>query len=321
MRIGLLIHENVWFSPYISLYIDIIKDMGADYDVIYWNKEGLNEEGIPYNYKFSNNSHNLLKLWGYIKYTRFLKKIIRANQYDKLIIFGPQIGIFLYSFLKKYYFKKFIFDYRDLSIEGKFPGTFRKMLSISALNVISSPGFKKCLPDGYDYILSHNINPSVFRYASDYTYNIGKNEHYVILTIGAIRDFESNKEVIDALGNDERFELKFVGRGPSEDDLRKYVATKGYKNVSFSGFYKKEDEYKYVEEADFLNIFYPRKISHDTALSNRFYNSLLYCKPMITTKDTIQGDYSEKYDVGIAVNNCSNLAQEIVAFYNEKGLR
>ena len=91
--------------------------------------------------------------------------------------------------------------------------------------------------------------------------------------------------------------------------------------MTFSGFYKKEDEFKYVEEADFLNIFYPRKISHDTALSNRFYNSLLYCKPMITTKDTVQGNYAEKYNVGVAVENCSNLAKEIVAFCNEGGSR
>lgn len=319
MKIGLLIHDNVWFCPYISLYIPIIEEVGAEYDIIYWNKEALNEKGIPYNYKFSNDNPNFMKLWGYLKYSRFIRKTIKKHSYDKLIIFGPQIGIFLYPFLKRRYFNKFIFDYRDLSIEGKFPKTFRKLLSISSLNVISSPGFKKCLPDGFDYLLSHNINRSLFNHFSGYQFKVTSGKRYVVLTIGALRDFESNKEVIDALGNDERFELRFVGRGPSEEDLKRYSIAKGFANVSFTGFYKKEDEYKYIEEADFLNIYYPRKISHDTALSNRFYNSLLFCKPMITTKDTIQGDYAEKYGVGIAIKNCSNLAENLISFTDGQG--
>ena len=40
---------------------------------------------------------------------------------------------------------------------------------------------------------------------------------------------------------------------------------------------------------------------------------------MITTKDTIQGDYAEQYSVGIAVNNCTNLAEELLSFYEDKG--
>ena len=35
---------------------------------------------------------------------------------------------------------------------------------------------------------------------------------------------------------------------------------------------------------------------------------------MIVTKDTIQGDYAEKYDVGIAISNCNNLTDELKTF-------
>ena len=66
-----------------------------------------------------------------------------------------------------------------------------------------------------------------------------------------------------------------------------------------------------------MNIFYPRIITHDTALSNRFYNSLIYHKPMIVTKDTIQGDYAEKYGVGVAIKDCNNLVDDLKSFIKQ----
>ena len=89
------------------------------------------------------------------------------------------------------------------------------------------------------------------------------------------------------------------------------------KNVSFVGSYDKPEEAGYVKACTFMNIFYPRIITHDTALSNRFYNSLIYRKPMIVTKDTIQGDYAEKYQVGIAVKDCSHLTEDLKAFLQQ----
>lgn len=77
--------------------------------------------------------------------------------------------------------------------------------------------------------------------------------------------------------------------------------------MSFVGYYPKEKEY--VAEALFLNIFYSHKPSHNTAISNRFCNSLIYRKPMITTRGTIQGDYAEKYNVGVALDYCENLPE------------
>lgn len=85
-------------------------------------------------------------------------------------------------------------------------------------------------------------------------------------------------------------------------------------NVEFEGYYPKEKEAGYVKAATFLNIFYPCIITHDTALSNRFYNSLIYKRPMIVTQDTTQGDYAEKFGVGVAVKDCSQLNEKLTEF-------
>jgi hypothetical protein len=67
-----------------------------------------------------------------------------------------------------------------------------------------------------------------------------------------------------------------------------------------------------------MNIFYPRVITHDTALSNRFYNSLIHRKPMIVTKGTIQGDYAERFNVGVAIEDCNNLVENLRNFIKQE---
>lgn len=314
MKIGIIIPNNLWFCPYVKIYTKVLEELNISYDVISWNRDGKNEDGCI-EYSNAKTYSGALKFISYWKFASFLKKTIKKSQYDKLIVFTPQTGIFIAGFLKKYYKGKYIFDYRDLSIEqySLFGKPFKTLLDNSAANVISSLGFRQYLPEGYDYILSHNFNIDAVREALiERTNDLLKPQPNIdVLTIGAIRDFESNVEVLKALGNEEGFTIRFVGRGYASEPLKQVADEKGFANVSFVGFYKKEEEPSYVKGATFLNIFYPRKASHDTALSNRFYNSLIFRKPMITTADTTQGIYAEKYGVGVAIKDCSHLTNEL----------
>ena len=320
MRIGILLPTNVYFSPYSRVYTDIFDEIGIAYDIIYFDKRNLNEPAAHrFSAEVSTTDGMLKRFWGYLRYARFLTKVIKKEKYDRLIVCGPQIGIFLYRFLKKHYTGKFILDYRDLSIEQRFMSRYRKLLSISACNMISSPGFKRCLPDNVNYILSHNFSIDLLRKAlsdnheATLTSPTLHDNRISVLTIGGIRDFEQNEAVMTALANRPEFEIAFIGRGEEGADVKlKEVAGREHiDNVHFEGYYKKEDEPEIISHCTFLNIFYPRKMSHDTALSNRFYSSLIFRKPMITTKDTIQGDYAEKYGVGIAIDDTTDLAERL----------
>ena len=138
-----------------------------------------------------------------------------------------------------------------------------------------------------------------------------------ILTIGGIRDYEANVKVINAIKDSDVYSLSFVGRGESSEPLSNYCKNMGINNVSFVDFYKKEEEAGYIDNSDFINIFYPRRLTHDTAVSNRFYNSLIHKKPMITTADTTQGDFAANYGLGIALDDCSNLVYRLDSFQKE----
>lgn len=315
MKVGLILPGNIWFSPYVRIYTQILEELGVDYDIVSWNRDGSDrKEGFQFEMQCSNDSSRISKFLPYIHYISYVKKIIIQNDYERLIVFGPQIGIFINHFLTKRYKKRYVFDYRDLSIEQKniFKIPFLSVLKNSFANVISSPGFVQCLPKRFNYLLSHNFDITKVTKAIEEQTSIEYNHDVVnVLTIGGIRDYESNISVVNALCNKTDFKMSFVGKGIAADRIKEYVVKNDIKNVEFEGYYPKEKEGDYIQRCSMLNIFYPKIQSHSTALSNRFYNSLIYKKPMIVTSNSTQGDYVEKYGLGLSLDNCSNLDEKI----------
>lgn len=320
MKIALILPGTIWYAPYVRIYTRILQENNIEYQIISWNRDGQDtKEGIQYEENIHTNN-GPAGFSAYLRYISFVKIAVRNNGFDKLIVFGPQMTCLLSSFLMRGYRGKFIIDYRDLSIEQK-PGLrqlFALMTKISYANVISSPGFKRCLPKR-NYYLSHNfdVNAAKDAIGKRDVNGFGSLDSIDILTIGGIRDFSSNVEIVKALSNENAFTMRFVGRGSGATQLANYCEKHEIRNVNFKGFYQKCEEVGYIKDSTFMNIFYPRIITHDTALSNRFYNSLIYRKPMIVTKDTIQGDYAEKYDIGVTLVDCSNIKNELKAFMQQ----
>lgn len=321
MKIGLVVPANLYFAPYVRIYTNFLDKTSIDYDVINWDRDRIEDSGaISFFCKTSKDDSKFRKLFNYCRFSLFVIKKIKQNSYDKLIVFTPQLSMFLYLFLRRHYKKAFILDYRDLSIEQKSMFIFSKVLKISGLIVVSSPGFKKNLPIGYDYILSHNFDIDnlldIESSVKNQINNLFENPKIVISTIGGIRDYVQNKEIITAFQNDLRFTLNFIGKGPSAEALKMFSEENMIGNVSFIGFYKKEEEPQYLLQSDFLNIYYPSKNSHSLALSNRFYNALIYKRPMIVTSNSVQGDYVEKYKLGVVIDSCDDVKEKIIAYKN-----
>lgn len=318
MKLGLILSKNIWFTPYVKIYTTVLEQHNIDYEIISWNKDGTESNcGIQYQKRLSDQSNNFKKFYYYYKYKRFLERTIKDRKYDKLIVFDAQLGIFLSNFLKKHYKNKYIFDYRDLSIEQKkiFKIPFYHAVENSYSTMISSPGFKKCLPKNFNYIISHNFNiEHVKKALTESSIPINKSP-YLILTIGGIRDYSSNIEVVNALANKQNFQLSFVGKGHAAELIKSHAIKENINNISFEGYYPKEKEKDYIIDSSLINIFYPSIITHSTAISNRFYNSLIFKRPMIVTKNSTQGDFCEKYNLGLSIDNCNTLDTDIYSFF------
>lgn len=316
MKVAIIIPSVHWNCPYADVYARLFDRNDIDYDIISFNRK-LDKEDTKYHFDYglSNGSGALKKLIANLKYCSYVKKVLKNEQYDRLVIFSSQVGLGLLGYLLRYYKGKYIFDYRDISVEQHLMYPFKELLGHSFMNVVSSPGFLRVLPHKFKYEICHNLNVSIAENAIDENINGGwtiGNKH--IITIGGIRDYEANINVIDAIKGKDGYSLSFVGRGESSPRLAEYCKRNNITNVSFVGFYKKEEEPGYIKEADFINIFYPRVITHDTAVSNRFYNSLIFKKPMITTANTTQGDYASNYQVGVALDDCCCLVNKLEEF-------
>lgn len=322
IKIALILPGSIWYAPYVRIYTRILDENNVKYAIISWNREGDDKsEGFQYNIR-CENGHGSAGFYAYNKYVKFIKKTVKEQQFTHIIVFGPQMTCLLSPFLLLHFRNRFMIDYRDLSIEQKigFRQLFSLMLKFSRINVISSPGFRRCLPKRR-YYLSHNFDVNAVKRALNNSIGeagFNTKQGIIVLTIGAIRDFSSNIEVTKAIANRKGFSLRFVGRGRGTvERLQEYCKKIKAENVSFVDSYDKSEESGYVKEATFMNIFYPRVITHDTTLSNRFYNSLIYRRPMIVTKGTCQGDYAEKNNVGVAITDCNTITTNLHKFLKQ----
>ena len=348
MKIAIVTQSQIVRVPHLKIFRNILNDYNCNYDIICWNKEGLvDKEGIIFNYYCPATSPKIKKIYGYLLYLRFIISKVNRSSYDKLIIISPALAIVMYPYLKFKYKNKFWLDYRDVSIEQKFMKIFTKVLRISSNISISSDGFRDVLPMNFDYVLSHNFNIDIIKSSRLNNSNLCKknisNLPIVISTIGYLRDTNVYIELIDGLKDSKNFELRFIGEGPSVNNLKNYKDINRISNMSFYGRYEICEESTFYYETDFVNIYFPKEFSN--LMSNRFYNALIYHRPMIVNSNSFQAEFVKKYNLGLVVDdfvdvenklfdylqsyncvefeeNCNNLLNEFLSdyYYFEKKL-
>ena len=318
MKVAIIILGNQWVCPYVNTYKRILERYGCQYDVILWDRDGSDAcAPIRYSSGKANLDNPIVKTFHYVRYADFIKKTIREKGYDRLVVSGPHLAILLSGILCKKYKGRYIIDYREISVEQHLllGGVYSKVLDCSCCNVISSPGFRKRLPCKHEYLVSHNFNIDEALAALMAGSSKCRNSSVLeVLTVGYIRNYSSNVKIIQSLGGCDGYHLKFVGRGDAAAALEEYSVAKGYSNIEFSGFYKKEDEASIVGTCDFINIFFPDDVEHSAIMSNRFYLALIHKKPMIVTSGSVQADLVKDYGLGVVIKDCTTLDKDIRDF-------
>jgi hypothetical protein len=313
MRIALVLASNLYMSPYVRYYTEILDKMGVSYDIVSWNRFGVEEADVQaFNLRSRLDKNIVGKMIDSFRYCRFVKSRLRQGAYDKLVVFTLQNALMLCPFLKKRYAHNYIVDIRDYSVAQKFfrhrlPGTIQN----AAMTVISSSGYKAWLPQASHYVIGHNT--SAFR-PLEMRARIEGQTTYKILTIGAIGYYDANRAMIEHLADSPMFELEFVGSGLAEQVLKDFVASHKIKNVSFRGRYAKQDEPRFLEGVTLISILMDDSINSMTLMSNRFYLSLIYGIPMMVDSGTEQARWVEKYDLGVVIDKRYGIKEQIVRY-------
>lgn len=142
------------------------------------------------------------------------------------------------------------------------------------------------------------------------------NDIISILTIGQIRDYEANSLFIQSLNNASQIQLVFAGIGPASDRIIKYVESNKIRNTFFTGRYNKVDEAEIVMRHHLINSFFEQDINSNTLLSNRFYLSVLLCRPLIINEGSYQSILVKHYNFGLVLKP-DEINSEVITNYWE----
>ncbi len=301
--IGLVFCNDLNVCPYIYKYLSVLDKAGVPYEIVLWNRKGDHRE-YPANYRVYNQKSDEYvakwkKLGAFIGYRNFIRKTIKQQKYDKLIMLSTLPAVLCYGLLCNRYAGKYIFDFRDLGYEkyGFYKKIVQKLIKNSAFTSISSPGFAKEL-GLQEYVMAHN-----FRY-EDVEKALPDREPLQqpinLLHIGITRGEAYNKKLADIFGNDPRFVVNIIGSGNDTKTFLEY--TKDLENIHVAGTYNNTEKAKYIKDAAMLLYYYPCSYNCNRALANKYYDGMIFKKPLIGNVNTYSGQRLQEKGLGIALD-------------------
>ncbi len=302
-KIAIVLCGDTYNCPFLEKYLDVCKEKSIDYDILYWNRSGK-ERTYPANYRDYGEKSDIYapkreKLFSFLRFGKFLRQTIRQEQYDKLIVLTTLPAVLCYSLLTRKYRGKYIFDFRDLSYEKNtlFLRCVQKICDRSFFTCVSSPGFEEILGER-GLVPVHNFRYEDLKSKKEAADMIADKIHLVHMGVG--RGDENNKLIADAFGNDPRFHVTIIGRGNDTPAFVEYA--KRYSNITVAGTYDNSEKEKYIREATMLLYYYPSTFNNAKALANKYYDGMIYKKPLLGNVDTYCGKRLMEKGLGISLN-------------------
>ena len=316
MKVCILSAVNIKHMSLISLYTNILKERGIEYDIVYMDKYGDDEYfECKHKYRFVNVvKHDLpkfVKAALYMRFRGYAKRILNKENYDFVIVWND-VAIFMFSYyLARKYKGKYCLNVRDNEKYDKKWTKFRykKAFSNSAFNTISSLGYKVFLPDGVDYIPVHSFNSTALEGMKVHDGIRKEGEPIRIGFIGYIRFFERNQKLLDVFKNDPRFIICFYGKKANE--LKRYAEENGITNVDFHDSFPVEDTKIYLEKIDIINNLYGNEtVNLRKAISIKFYHALYSRIPILVSNNTYQSETAQKAGIGFEISEINEETKE-----------
>lgn len=301
--IGIVFCNDLNTCPYIDKYISVLEKKKIQYEIIIWNRNGDNR-AFPYNYRVYNERSDIYtprwkKIGAFIRFRSFLIKTIKSRKYDKLIMLTTIPAVMCAKLLLKEYRNRYIFDFRDLSYErfGAYKRIVDKIVNASAFTCLSSPGFAEALEID-NYVLAHNFRYCDLEKAWDSAPKV--NGPINLLHIGITRGEEYNKKIASIFKDDKRFTVNIVGSGNDTPSFLEY--TKNISNVNVIGTYDNKEKYRYISESTMLLYYYPCDFNCNRALANKYYDGMIYKRPLIGNINTYSGKRVQQKGIGISLD-------------------
>ena len=318
-RICIVTTRNIFDSPCIAKYRELLEE---PFDILYFDRCGIEEDcGAnlyhKYTAKLQANAGKVQKLFAYIGFWLYANRILRKYKYEKIIVFPTQAGWLIQHKLCHRYKGKYILDIRDYAGENRRLISFmtNRIVNSAGLCSITSPAYKVFLPKR-NYVISHNVQPIDEDLIQQYRTRIRDPKAPITLSfIGSVRFIEQQKRLITLFKNDERYHLKFIGRG--SEQLADFCDKDAIKNVTLIGRFEPSQLSVFYMETDLaINIYGNNDPYLDYALSNKLYSAAIMGMPILVSPKTYMAEISEKYGFGYSINLADASApDQLFAFF------
>lgn len=310
---------------YLYKYTNVLDERGIDYDVIYWNREGLIEKngfnGNSIEFKDEIDSYQPIrkKIKSFIKYSYFIRKKLDEKKYDRIIVLTTQTACSIFDILLFKYKGKYIFDYRDVTKELSTPifkNCVRLLISNSKYTMMSSPGFINLLgvKKRKNVQIAHNTQGLTL--SDKAKTSVNKTGKITISFWGTIRQMEFNKKVCDLFGNDDRFIVYFHGKG-LDKELKAFCDKRHYSNVIFTGRYNTDKITDFVDNTDILHCLYENDKIQKLAMPVKAYDAIKYRIPLLVSRDSeVERFYfGKKCALSLNIDDGDKVKKEIYSWY------
>jgi hypothetical protein len=277
-------------------------------DATLWNRNGqkINENEPHFVYdKVSNTKFK--KIFGLIGYARFISKVLKKQNYD-IIIASHWDMLVIGALLKK---KHQALVYENLDMPTHANNSIRNVFRIFekwALKktdgiLFASRFFKKFYPKDIPSMILEN-KPSE-KILKGFTTKRIDNKLSIIF-LGSIRYTNILKNLIQAVWETPQVSLMIKGSGLFTEDLIRFMKNHSgtHDNVALDiGWYDYHKIGEYYTDYDMIWAAYPNKdFNVKYAISNKYFESLLFEKPGIFSEKTDLGDHVVKTHTGFVVD-------------------
>lgn len=314
MQVLLLGFGKIAYMPYMNFYLDALSDIpNIHFELVYWDRDGKPDADVPAvidkAYKFEAHLEEQLpfrkKFKYFVRYREFALRILRKRSYDRVIVLHTTPGLTLLDYLRRHYKGRYVLDFRDVSYE--YIPIYRKLVGKlaenSGLTLVSSNAFRKFLPKFDNIYTVHNYLEDALNHRMLRNDQARERKVLRISYWGLVRQVDVNKKVMDALGNDSRFELHYYGRMQQDGrDMEQYAKEKQYNNVFFHGQYMPVERYDFARKTDLIHNLYDCGNTMGNAMGNKYYDGIIFGIPQLCTDGSYMAKVVSKRKVGISLD-------------------
>lgn len=326
MKIALIGFTKLAYMPYMNFYLNQFSEQ-HDVHVLYWNRNEKDDITLPYKVKLhefkryqEDQVANIKKVRSFHEYRKFAKKVLKEENFDRIVIMHTLPGVLLYDVLKKHYSTNYILDYRDVTHENStfYKRIIHKLVHHSMATFVSSDAFRVYLPKSDRIYTSHNLLLDSMDHR-EVRRRLTRDETPIRIRFwGFIRHESVNKAMIDRLGNDERYEIHYHGREQeTAANLKEHCRINNIANVFFHGEYLPEERYLFASETDIIHNVFDNDKRMQPAMANKYYDGLALYIPQLCRTGSYMGRQVKDKGVGFACDpQNATFADDLYEYYH-----